>query len=100
MLCYACHQLPIGACRLCGLFCCARHGGVTKSGLICVKCHKSFRPWAIFLSLLPVAGAIFFGLLGVEGVRDCMFDSFIGGVVGALLCIGIAIVVLHQAFRQ
>jgi hypothetical protein len=100
MWCYECHQLPIGACRLCGLFCCASHGEVTKGGLICVKCHKSFRPWAIVFSLLPIAGAVYCGAMVVQGVRDRMSDEILTGVLGVLLCIGIAIVILHHAFRK
>jgi hypothetical protein len=102
--CKSCAQPAIGACRACGGFYCARHGGIASFGLaapICSVCYDANRPQvgcrAVFLAGLGIGCLILAGALAspphARGAGVCFVP------LGLLILLGAA-GLAWSAFRR
>jgi hypothetical protein len=73
--CKSCSQPAIGACKKCGKFYCAKHGGGTSYGPLCSTCYVCKRCSQLPISACSVCGGFYCTshggdrLLGVPNIR-------------------------------
>jgi hypothetical protein len=100
MHCKTCHGPASGACRLCGGFYCAKHGGVWRRGPICALCFENVRRKS-------ARGTVIMAGLGAVILSAGIIGAIIGRAGGivlmaaivALFVCGPAVLVLQEANR-
>ena len=102
--CRSCGEPAVGACKACGRFYCARHGGVAGFGLaapICAVCYDANRPQVGCRAVL----AAVLGIGCLIGAVSLATASHAGGVglcfapLGLLILLGAA-ALAWSAFRR
>jgi hypothetical protein len=66
--CKSCSQPAIGACKTCGGFYCAEHGGVTSYGPLCSACYACKSCGQLPIGVCPGCG----GFYCASHLRDCL----------------------------
>src|SRR3954453_5213322 len=89
--CKSCTEPPLGACKVCGGFYCARHGGLSSYGPFCSACYDGRRPVFGIAALLEIGLGVFCLLVAgaprVEGGGVVLFGLLALGAFGlALFC--------------
>jgi hypothetical protein len=57
--CKSCQQPAAGACKACGGFYCAAHGGASAAGPLCAACYDGRRPFFGLAALLEIGLGLF-----------------------------------------
>ena len=98
MQCKTCQGPASGACRRCGGFYCAKHGGITRGGPICAQCFEKGRgAYYLPAGLLAGIGAFSLFLLGTPVARTT--NDKVGLSLMMLVFFTLAVLVVREGIR-